>query len=112
MIGEFKFCDHDNHEVEIGIGYSTDLYPIKTIRSDGGILRTHLPARVSKIKWQYVGSEIVIDNAFFAYPTVRSEYVVVMYEEDHPEYSAPNNAVIYHANGELHKAYKSRHVEK
>jgi hypothetical protein len=58
------------------------------------------------LKWEFLGREIkLLENSIslFGLPTPDMQRVVVVYPYDHPIYPSPGNAVIYNADGSIHK---------
>lgn len=57
------------------------------------------------IKWVYEDKEIVLINndVIFGCPSIDMQYVIAIYSGDQAEFTPPNNAVIYNADGSIHK---------
>ena len=106
MISQVKFFDDLGNDLLIGIGYKTDIFPIKEIRKDGGIIRNYLEGKTSGIKWLSDNQEIVKSRCSFGYPSVDLKYIIAIYPIEDAEYPSPNNAVVYTANGMLHKVIR------
>ncbi|WP_018478722.1 hypothetical protein [Pontibacter roseus] len=115
MISQLKFFDDLGNDLLIGIGYNTDIFPIKEIRKDGVIIRNYLEGKTSGIKWLSGNQEVIKSRCFFGYPSVDLNYIIAIYSIEDSEFPSPNNAVVYTANGMLHKVlsppeFASRHL--
>lgn len=62
-----------------------------------------MPGKIAGVIWTYNGNEISKNRCFFAYPTVDNLHVVAIYPLEDIEFPSPHNAVIYNADGSLHK---------
>lgn len=70
MISNFKFFDESGNELTVGIGYLQDIYPIKEIKDNGAIVWNYLPGKTKGAKWTFNEKVVIINNCYFAYPSV------------------------------------------
>lgn len=103
MISQVKFFDDLGNEITIGVGFKIDVFPIRMIRKDGGVIRNYLPGKTSGIKWLANDQEVVKSRCLFGYPSINLKYMIAIYPIKDVAYSSPNNAVIYTAGGHVHK---------
>src|SRR5690606_9658471 len=113
MIKDFSIVDKN------GLSYvttwNTDNAKVKEILNDRKNPETkRLIKLVSQeynvgIKWIYGNKDIILINndVIFGCPSIDMRYVIAIYSGDQEEYTPPNNAVIYNADGSIHKVLKA-----
>lgn len=99
MIEDFSF-QKGELIIPISLGYRLSIFE----KVEDNLANKFVNSSSSQIvKWINIKKEIQIRRSFFAYPSVDMNYVIAIYSEIDLEYPSPNNAVIYNADGSLHK---------
>ncbi len=86
----------DNKELKIEPGQIYD--------GNNPLLIEYFNASSKGVKWTTENSETILYEPFqrlIGWPTPSLDSVVVIYPTDHPQYNAPNNAVVYQADGSI-----------
>ncbi len=99
MIKDFSFLKGELI-IPLALGYRCSIFENVDDNLANKFVNT---ASIQVVKWINDNKEIQIDRSFFAYPSIDMHYVIAMYSQIDPVYPSPNNAVIYTANGSLHK---------
>ena len=102
MIKDFKIVTNEGLEAFVDVGSSESLYKRGQLQD---IVNEVLNTYNTGIVWIYRGKEIKLiklTGRVEGYPSVDLNYVIAIYFED-TEFKAPNNAVIYNADGTIHK---------
>jgi len=107
MIDEFYLGSKNRHWFRPNITYNpgNSLFEFASDEAHGDYIRN----RTKGIRWTSDGREILIfeeGNRIFGLPTPDGKRVVVIYPSDHRTYPAPENAVVYNADGSVHLRLK------
>jgi len=106
-ISELKFISKEDEVIDIEVGLGKPIYKTVSIDDKGFNVSNAPKSRIVEIKWKFNGKEYFIrnteDKSLFGYPTPDSAKMIVIYLEESHQFSNPNNAVIYNADGSYYK---------
>lgn len=100
MIQNFRYCNSSNICINIflGAGMFNDI--------SKELFNKFYDGSLKQTEWDFLDRHIVLKSntqSVLGYPSLDKNYVIAVYHGDDGEYLSPGNAVIYHADGSLHK---------
>ncbi|MFY8035687.1 MAG: hypothetical protein ACOVMQ_00900 [Cyclobacteriaceae bacterium] len=103
-ITDLSLINELSDEVQIGFGIGVSYFPLIGETKDGGKIYDVIRGEAKGVKWKYNNNEVLLlsqNRINMVYPSVNLQFVIVIYFSRSSEYKAPNNAVIFSANGNL-----------
>lgn len=105
-VEEITLFNDEGMVIPLKLGYRTGIFDNVTKQESRDYVNS--PSKQS-VSWIYNGRKIILQDkntSVIAYPSVDFKYVIAIYKGLNSEYKPPSNAVIYKANGKIHKILK------
>lgn len=102
MIEAFEYFTEEGIALKINLGVRVYLFE----GNESADITAYYKCTNSGVKWVHEGREVAISLPgvyLQGYPTPDLQKVVVVYPPESGAYPAPANAVVYHANGSIHR---------
>lgn len=102
MISNFKYITETGLELDLNLSMDKALFA----GNDRADISAFYKSSSNGVKWynETKGEITFLESDIYlvGYPTPDMEKVIIIYPMDHDTYHAPNNAIIYNADGSVH----------
>lgn len=106
MIEQFEYVSEEGTALLLNLGVGGYLFE----GNDEVSISKYLKSSYQGIRWEYENKTVTFFEKGYKIhgrPTPDLKKVIVIYSMEHNKYRAPNNAVVYNADGSIHMKLKS-----